>query len=64
MYIFFHIITLSSVLGSPFTAHVAGDFPVVSGNSLLAAQLGADSHFTMSNVSTSLDDIEVTVEGK
>lgn len=62
-----HIISIhfnqEAVPGSPFTAHVAGDFPVVSGNSLLTAQLGADSHFTMSNVSTSLDDIEVTVEG-
>ncbi|XP_014240191.1 filamin-A isoform X2 [Cimex lectularius] len=62
-----HIISIhfnqESVPGSPFMAIVAGDFPVVSGNSLSTAQLGVDSHFTMSNVSTSLDDIEVTVEG-
>uniref|UniRef100_A0A0A9Z2Z4 Filamin-A n=3 Tax=Lygus hesperus TaxID=30085 RepID=A0A0A9Z2Z4_LYGHE len=62
-----HIISIhfnqEGVPGSPFTAIVAGDFPVVSGSSLSTAQLGVDSHFTMSNVSTSLDDIEVTVEG-
>jgi len=52
------------VLGSPFIAHVEGDLPLVSGNSLTSAPVSTTSHFTMSNVSGSLDDIEVNVEGK
>lgn len=52
------------VLGSPFIAHVEGDLPLVSGTSLTSAPVSTTSHFTMSNVSGSLDDIEVNVEGK
>lgn len=52
------------VLGSPFIAHVEGDLPLVSGSSLTSAPVSSTSHFTMSNVSGSLDDIEVNVEGK
>lgn len=51
-------------LGSPFIAHVEGDLPLVSGSSLTSAPVSTTSHFTMSNVSGSLDDIEVNVEGK
>lgn len=52
------------VSGSPFIAHVEGDLPLVSGSSLTSAPVSTTSHFTMSNVSGSLDDIEVNVEGK
>jgi len=52
------------VIGSPFIAHVEGDLPLVSGTSLTSAPVSTTSHFTMSNVSGSLDDIEVNVEGK
>lgn len=51
-------------LGSPFIAHVEGDLPLVSGSALTSAPVSTTSHFTMSNVSGSLDDIEVNVEGK
>lgn len=51
-------------LGSPFIAQVEGDLPLVSGSSLTSAPVSSTSHFTMSNVSGSLDDIEVNVEGK
>jgi len=50
--------------GSPFIAHVEGDLPLVSGTSLTSAPVSTTSYFTMSNVSGSLDDIEVNVEGK
>lgn len=52
------------VSGSPFIAQVEGDLPLVSGSSLTSAPVSTTSHFTMSNVSGSLDDIEVNVEGK
>ncbi|XP_050433144.1 filamin-A isoform X2 [Adelges cooleyi] len=62
-----HVITIhfnkESVPGSPFIAHVEGDLPLVSGSSLTCAPVSSTSHFTMSNVSGSLDDIEVNVEG-
>lgn len=52
------------VAGSMFIAPVVGDFPLVTGSALSHAPLGVDSYFTMSNVASSLDDIEVNVEGK
>lgn len=52
------------IAGSMFIAPVVGDFPLVTGSSLSHAPLGVDSYFTMSNVASSLDDIEVNVEGK
>lgn len=53
-----------AIAGSLFIAPVVGDFPLVTGTSLSHAPLGVDSYFTMSNVTGSLDDIEVNVEGK
>ncbi|XP_049948482.1 filamin-A [Schistocerca serialis cubense] len=65
-----HVISINfnkeGVPGSPFLARVQGDSPhqiTVSGPSLSSAAVGKTSFFTMSNVSGSVEDIEVNVEG-
>jgi filamin len=54
------------VEGSPYTATVSADPGqiVVTGPSLAAAPVGKTAHFSLNNVHSSLDDVEVAVEGK
>ncbi|XP_066943284.1 filamin-A isoform X1 [Macrobrachium rosenbergii] len=64
-----HIINISfnkePVQGSPFVAKVQADPNriVVSGQSLAATAVGKTSFFTISNVTGSVEDVEVSVEG-
>ncbi|KAK3891382.1 hypothetical protein Pcinc_004729 [Petrolisthes cinctipes] len=54
------------VQGSPFVAKVQADPNriVVSGQSLAATAVGKTSFFTISNVTGSVEDVEVSVEGR
>ncbi|XP_042865445.1 filamin-A-like isoform X5 [Penaeus japonicus] len=64
-----HVINISfnkePVQGSPFVAKVQADPNriVVSGQSLAATAVGKTSFFTISNVTGSVEDVEVSVEG-
>ena len=53
------------VPGSPYNAKVQSDPNriVVSGQALAATAVGKTSFFTISNVTGSVEDVEVTVEG-
>ena len=53
------------VVGSPFTATIFTDPDriVVSGQSLASSAVGKTSYFKMSNVTGSVEDIEINVEG-
>ncbi len=63
-----HVINITfnkeSVPGAPFTAkiHTDPNHIVVSGQSLAATAVGKTSFFTLSNVSGSLEDIEVAID--
>lgn len=65
-----HVINISfnkePVQGSPFVAKVQADPNriVVSGQSLAATAVGKTSFFTISNVTGSVEDVEVSVEGR
>lgn len=54
------------VPGSPFVATVSADpgQVVVSGPGLASSPVGKTAHFSLNNVHSSLDDVEVSVEGK
>lgn len=63
-----HVINIAfnkrTVPGCPIVTRVGGDSHVtVSGQALSSAALGRQSHLTVSNVSGSLEDLEVNVEG-
>ncbi|XP_063983805.1 filamin-C isoform X1 [Diachasmimorpha longicaudata] len=63
-----HVINIAfnkrTVPGCPIITRVGGDSHVtVSGQALSSAALGRQSHLTISNVSGSLEDLEVNVEG-
>jgi len=64
-----HIITVTfnkeSVPGSPYTAEIFTDphHVVVSGQSLASSAVGKTSYFKLSNVTGSVEDIEINVEG-
>jgi len=64
-----HIITITfnkeAVPGSPYTATIFTDPDriVVSGQSLASSAVGKTSYFKMSNVTGSVEDIEINVEG-
>ncbi|XP_071442492.1 filamin-C isoform X2 [Hetaerina americana] len=64
-----HVISINfnkePVPGSPFVARVPADphHMVVSGQSLSTAAVGKASHFTLSNVPGSVEDVEVKIEG-
>lgn len=53
------------VTGSPYTATIFTDPDriVVSGQSLASSAVGKTSYFKMSNVTGSVEDIEINVEG-
>ena len=52
--------------GSPFIAHVSSDPNrlLVSGQSLASSPVGKPAYFTISNVTGTVEDVEVNVEGK
>lgn len=52
--------------GSPFVATVSADpgQVVVTGPSLAATPVGKTAHFSLNNVHSALDDVEVAVEGR
>ena len=54
------------VPGSPFNASVSADpgQVVVTGSNLAAAPIGKTAQFTLNNVPSALDEVEVAVEGK
>jgi hypothetical protein len=56
---------ISSTTGSPFNAPVftEPDRIVVSGQSLASSAVGKTSYFKLSNVTGSVEDIEINVEG-
>ncbi|XP_046393064.1 filamin-A isoform X2 [Ischnura elegans] len=64
-----HVISINfnkePVPGSPFVARVPADphHMVVSGQSLSTAAVGKPSHFNLSNVPGSVEDVEVRIEG-
>ena len=64
-----HVITITfnkeAVPGSPFNAPVftEPDRIVVSGQSLASSAVGKTSYFKLSNVTGSVEDIEINVEG-
>lgn len=64
-----HVINIAfnkrTVPGCPIITRVGGDSNVtVSGQALSSARLGRQSYLTVSNVSGSLEDLEVNVEGE
>ncbi|CAG0906552.1 unnamed protein product [Cyprideis torosa] len=65
-----HIVSISfnkePVPGSPFVAHVATDPNRlhVSGQSLASTPVGKPAYFTISNVTGTVEDVEVNVEGE
>ena len=53
------------ITGSPYTAQIFTDpnHVVVSGQSLASSAVGKTSYFKLSNVTGSVEDIEINVEG-
>ena len=51
--------------GSPYTAEIFTDpnHVVVSGQSLASSAVGKTSYFKLSNVTGSVEDIEISIEG-